>query len=90
MEEVCWRQKSRVLWLEEGDKCIKFFHAIANSNHRNNSIESLMIEGNLSNNQPEINMHIFMFYQKILTEQYHWRPLVDGLEFHCILDQVAG
>jgi hypothetical protein len=25
MEEVSWRQKSRALWLREGDKCMSFF-----------------------------------------------------------------
>jgi hypothetical protein len=26
LEEVSWRQKLRVLWLREGNKCTKFFH----------------------------------------------------------------
>jgi len=47
-EEVSWRQKSRVLWLKEGDKCTKFFHWIANSNRRFNAIESLSVNGSIS------------------------------------------
>jgi hypothetical protein len=38
IDEISWRQKSTVLWLKEGDKCTKFFHRVANSNRRNNSI----------------------------------------------------
>jgi hypothetical protein len=44
-EEISWRQKSRVLWLKEGDKCTKFFHRLVNSNQRFNSIELLSVNG---------------------------------------------
>ena len=47
-EEINWRQKSRVLHLKEGDANTKFFHRMANSNRRNNGIESLMVDGTLS------------------------------------------
>jgi hypothetical protein len=33
------------LWLREGKKCTKSFHQMTNSNRRNNSIESLMVNG---------------------------------------------
>jgi hypothetical protein len=37
-------QKSRALWLRDGDKCKKFFHKEATSNRRKNS---LLIDGTL-------------------------------------------
>jgi hypothetical protein len=73
MEEVSWRQKSRILWLKEGDKCSKFFHSMANYHRRYNSIDSLMIEGILSNNQAKISEHIVKYYQKLFEEQCQWR-----------------
>ena len=48
MEEISWGQKSRVLHFKEGDANTRFFHRMANSNRKNNGIESLMVNGTLS------------------------------------------
>ena len=51
-------QKSRALWLREGDNCMKFFHRIGNSNRRKNSIDSLLVDGIISMNRVVINKRI--------------------------------
>ena len=38
LEETFWRQKSREIWLKEGDKNIGFFHRMTNSHRRRNTI----------------------------------------------------
>ena len=50
LEEISWRQKSRVLHLKEGDANTRFFHRMTNSNRKINGIESLMVNGTLSSN----------------------------------------
>ena len=45
LEEIKWRQSSRVTWLREGDKNTKFFHRVANSNRRFNIIDHLVVMG---------------------------------------------
>jgi hypothetical protein len=56
------------LWLREGEKCTKFFHRVANSNTRNNSIDQLKVNGTSSSDQYEIGNHIVQFYDSLFTE----------------------
>jgi hypothetical protein len=86
-EEISWRQKSRALWLKEGDNNTKFFHRVANSNRRVNSIESLMVDGSLSSNPIEIKEHMIHFYSKLFTKSSGWRPVPEGLPMHSISEE---
>jgi hypothetical protein len=61
-EEMSWRQKSRVRWLKEGDNCTKFFHQVARANRRNNSIESLIVNGSLTSDPACISEHVVNYY----------------------------
>jgi hypothetical protein len=83
-EEICWRQKSRIRWLKEGDKCTKFFHQVANANRRNNSIDSLYVNGSPTSDPDVINSHIVNFYESLFSEPSSWRPRVDNLEFEVL------
>ena len=74
LEEVSWRQKSRVLHLREGDANTKFFHRMANSHRRNNGIESLMVDGILSSDQGMIADCITQFFMKLYSEEQVDRP----------------
>jgi hypothetical protein len=85
-EEICWRQKSRVRWLKEGDKCTKFFHLVANANRRNNSIESLIVDGLPTSDPAVISEHIVDYYNSMFTEPLSWRPRLDNLEFDMLND----
>jgi len=83
-EEVNWRQKSRALWLKEGDNNTKFFHRVANSHRRYNHVGALRINGAMSSDPVEIKENIVKYYDKLYTEQNTWRPRVDGLSFSSI------
>jgi hypothetical protein len=86
-EEIHWRQKSRALWLKEGDSNTRFFHKVANSHRRNNCVDNLCIDGVMSHDPTEVKEHIVQFYKKLYTEQSNWRPRMDNQAFSSIDDE---
>jgi hypothetical protein len=89
-EEISWRQKSRVRWLKEGDKCTKFFHRVANANRRNNAIESLVVNGIPTSDPTIVSNHVVNFYDSLFTEPLSWRPRLDNLEFDMLSSYEAS
>lgn len=63
MEEVLWRQKSRVLWLKEGDKNYKFFHQMANVKKRSNFIGRIRRGQGFNENPMELKEEIAKFFE---------------------------
>ena len=45
LEEISWRQKSRFLFVKEGDNNTRFFHQVANSHRRTNHIRGIEVDG---------------------------------------------
>jgi hypothetical protein len=84
LEECSWRQKSRVLWLKEGDNNTKFFHKVANSNRRRNHIGGLEVDGVYYEEEAKIRDHVVQFYENMFCKTEDWRPQVDGLPFASI------
>ncbi|KAG5620274.1 hypothetical protein H5410_005492 [Solanum commersonii] len=73
-EEIAWRQRSRTLWLKEGDRNTKYFHRIANAHKRYNNIDQLEVEGEITQDTKKIEKEVIDFYQRLYTETSRWRP----------------
>ena len=80
LEEICWRQKTRVLCVRKRDRNMKFLHCIANSHRRFNSIDRLMVDGELSSDPKVIEECIFCLYKQLYSEDVVNRPVLDDME----------
>ncbi|WMV08412.1 hypothetical protein MTR67_001797 [Solanum verrucosum] len=73
-EEIYRRQRSRSIWLKEEDKNTKFFHKMANVHQRYNTIDQLLVQGNIVQDPERIQGEIVEFYQKLYSEDVRRRP----------------
>ena len=90
LEEICWRQKSRVFCIKEGDRNTKLFHCMANSTlKRFNSIDMLMVDGVMSSNQGSIAECITRFYRKLHSENEIHHLVLDDVELGRISEEDA-
>ena len=62
-EETYWRQKSREVWLKEGDRNTKFFHNLVKIWRANNKIYEIQnVDGALIQDKEAINVKVVNFF----------------------------
>ena len=86
LEEISWRQKSRMLCIKEVDNNTKFFHKMANSHRRFNHLRILEVDGVALEEESKVTAQVILFYKNLYQESKGWRPFAKGLEFDCIGD----
>ncbi|RVW65755.1 LINE-1 retrotransposable element ORF2 protein [Vitis vinifera] len=87
MEETSWRQKSREIWLKEGDKNTGFFHKMANSNRRRNCLKKIKINGTWLSEEHDIQRGVVRAFKDLLSDSGGWRPCCNNIEFDSIGDE---
>ena len=77
---ISWRQKSRAFFLKEGDNNTRFFHRLANSHRRVNTMRGVEVDGIMYEADSDIQDQVVGFYKSLYQEPEDWRPTVDGLD----------
>ncbi|RVW37936.1 Transposon TX1 uncharacterized 149 kDa protein [Vitis vinifera] len=87
LEEISWRQKSREVWLREGDRNTGYFHKMANAHRRRNNVDRIKINGAWCIEENEIREGIGNAFKVMLSSSGDWRPSISGLQLET-LDQL--
>ena len=81
LEEISWRQKSRELWLKDGNKNTGYFHRMANAHRRRNCLRKIRINDKMIDNEAEIKVGLIDAFKNLLSATSEWRPSLPDLAF---------
>ena len=82
LEEISLRQKSRELWLKEGDRNTGYFHRMANAHRRRNCLRKIIINNRRLDKEAEIKEGLITAFKYLLSTPRVWRPSFPELSFN--------
>lgn len=69
-EEVQWKQRAKVEWLQNGDKNTKFFHACANQRKKSNKIRMICdMHGNMRESQEAVGNAFVEYFENLFSSE---------------------
>ena len=68
LKKASWRQKSREIWLKEGDRNTRFFHQMANAYRRRNWPARVKLNGRSLIEESEIKEEVSRAFQGLLAD----------------------
>ena len=75
-DEIRWKQRSRVMWLREGDRKTNYFHRTATWRQKKNKIEKLNLpDGSSIVDTDKMEKHATDFFCDLFTADNSVRPL---------------
>ncbi|XP_062005887.1 uncharacterized protein LOC133723071 [Rosa rugosa] len=70
IQETYWRQRSRALWLKEGDRNTAYFHRKASNRKSRNTIKGLLDEHGVWQTEPsEVQRLLMLYFQNIFSAE---------------------
>ncbi|GKV24110.1 hypothetical protein SLEP1_g33762 [Rubroshorea leprosula] len=81
LKENMWQQKSRAMWLKDGDANTKFFHRCVKGRWRKSEINSIQIKGEQYKGVGEIKENVASYFEQLFSEDKWQRPKLDGISF---------
>ncbi|RVX09051.1 Transposon TX1 uncharacterized 149 kDa protein [Vitis vinifera] len=89
LEEITWRQKSKEVWLKEGDRNTGFFHKMANAHKRRNNVDRIKINGEWLTEENDIREGIANAFKTALESPFMEEEVFDAL-VGCNGDKAPG
>lgn len=66
MEEDIWRQRAKALWETQGDRGTHYFHTVASSKRRSNTIQHIEFQGAQYLDQKTKAQAFFQHYKELM------------------------